>query len=74
MAFAEWMGREVFWESQKDHTGESLSQERDRQARAETARLRKQAEDDPHIQALMREMDAQLVKVLPAGVQPDETV
>ncbi|NWF38806.1 DNA polymerase III subunit gamma/tau [Mariprofundus sp. NF] len=72
MAFAEWLGREVFWESQKDHAGESLSQERDRQARAETARLRKQAEDDPHIQALMREMDAQLVKVLPAGVQPDE--
>lgn len=72
MAFAEWLGREVFWESQKDHAGESLSQERDRQAKAETARLRKQAEDDPHIQALMREMDAQLVKVLPAGVQPDE--
>ena len=72
MAFAEWLGREVFWESQKDHAGESLSQERDRQARAETARLRKQAEDDPHIQALMSEMDAQLVKVLPAGVQPDE--
>lgn len=72
MAFAEWLGREVFWESQKDHAGESLSQERDRQARAETTRLRKQAEDDPHIQALMREMDAQLVKVLPAGVQPDE--
>ena len=72
MIFAEWLGREVFWESQKDHEGESLSQERDRQARAETARLRKQAEDDPHIQALMSEMDAQLVKVLPAGVQPDE--
>ncbi|ATX80122.1 DNA polymerase-3 subunit gamma/tau [Mariprofundus aestuarium] len=73
LAFAEWLGREVFWESQKDHQGESLSQERDRQARAETARLRKAAEDDPHIHALMREMDAQLVRVLPAGVQPDET-
>jgi len=74
LAFAEWLGREVFWESQKDHEGESLSQERNRQARAETARLRKAAEDDPHVQALMSEMDAQLVRVLPAGVQPDETV
>ncbi|ATX81547.1 DNA polymerase-3 subunit gamma/tau [Mariprofundus ferrinatatus] len=73
LAFAEWLGREVFWESQKDHQGESLSQERDRQARNEIARLRKAAQDDPHVQALMREMDAQLVRVLPAGVQPDET-
>lgn len=71
LAFSEWLGREVFWESQKDHEGLSLSQERNRQARAETARLRKQAEDDPHIQALISEMDAQLLRVLPAGVQPD---
>jgi len=34
----------------------------------EEARLRKGAEDDPHVQALMREMDAKLVKVLPPGV------
>jgi len=72
LAFAEWLGREVFWESQKDHQGESLAQERDRQARQESARLRQSAEADPHVQALISEMDAQLVKVLPAGVQPDE--
>jgi len=72
LAFAEWLGREVFWESQQDHQGQSLAQERDRQARAESARLRQNAEADPHVQALMQEMDAQLVKVLPAGVQPDE--
>lgn len=70
MAFAEWLGREVLWESLAEHEGESLSQERARQARHEEARLRKGAEDDPHVQALMREMDARLVKVLPAGV-PD---
>jgi len=71
-AFAEWLGREVFWESQKDHEGESLSQERDRQARAEKERLRQGAERDPHVGALMQEMDAQLVKVLPAGVESED--
>ncbi|MFQ5345165.1 MAG: DNA polymerase III subunit gamma/tau [Mariprofundus sp.] len=73
MAFAEWLGREVLWESRTEHEGESLSQERARQARYEEARLRKGAEDDPHVQALMREMDARLVKVLPAGVSEDES-
>jgi len=68
LAFAEWLGREVLWESRAGQQGESLSQERQKQAQLEAARLRKGAEDDPHIQALMREMDAKLVKVLPAGV------
>ncbi len=72
MTFAEWLGREVLWESLAEHEGESLSQERARQARHEQARLRKGAEDDPHVQALMREMDARLVKVLPAGVPDNE--
>ena len=71
LAFAEWLGREVLWESRAEHEGESLSQERAKQARQEEARLRKGAEDDPHVQALMREMDAKLVKVLPAGVADD---
>jgi len=71
LAFAEWLGREVLWESRAEHEGESLSQERANQARQETARLRKGAEDDPHVQVLMREMDAKLVKVLPAGVADD---
>ncbi|MDQ6998993.1 MAG: DNA polymerase III subunit gamma/tau [Mariprofundus sp.] len=67
-AFAEWLGREVLWESAQQHKGASLSQERAKQTKMEEARLRKGAEDDPHVQALMREMDAKLVKVLPAGV------
>jgi len=73
LAFAEWLGREVLWESRTEHAGESLSQERAKQARQEEARLRKNAEDDPHVQSLMREMDAKLVKVLPAGVADDES-
>jgi len=69
-AFADWLGREVLWESRQQHhaDADSLSQERARQARTEEVRLRKGAEHDPHVQALMQEMDAKLVKVLPAGV------
>jgi len=69
MAFAEWLGREVLWESHQQHQGESLSQERAKKVRVEETRLRKGAEDDLHVQALMNEMDAKLIKVLPAGVE-----
>jgi len=68
LAFAEWLGREILWEARQGEDGESLSQERNRQSRAEMARMRQNAESDPHVQALMKEMDAQLVKVTPAGV------
>jgi len=73
LAFAEWLGREVLWESRAEHQGESLSQERARQSKLESAQLRKTAEDDPHVQALMQELDAKLVKVLPAGVAVNTT-
>ncbi|MDQ6993200.1 MAG: DNA polymerase III subunit gamma/tau [Mariprofundus sp.] len=67
-SFADWLGREVIWESQQAGEGESISQQRDRIARAEKAHLRQHAEADPHVQGLMQELDAQLVNVLPAGV------
>jgi len=67
-AFAEWLGREIFWESRQAGEGESISQERERMARVEKARMRQHAEADPHLQALMGEMDAQLINVLPPGV------
>jgi len=72
LAFMEWLGREVFWESKKDaHEGETLSEMRARQIEAEKERLRKLAEDDPHVQALMKEMDARLVRVRAAGTHDD---
>jgi len=71
-AFVDWLGREVLWESRQQDQGESLSQERSKQARAEEVRLRKGAENDPHVQALMQEMDAKLIKVLPAGVSGND--
>jgi len=72
LAFMEWLGREVFWESKQDaHDGETLSEMRIRQIEAEKERLRKLAEDDPHVQALMKEMDARLVRVRAAGTHDD---
>jgi len=71
-AFSEWLGREVFWESRQGQDGESLSQARVRMAKAEAERLRNNAESDPHVQALMREMDATLVGVTPAGIDAPE--
>jgi DNA polymerase III subunit gamma/tau len=73
MAFAEWLGREVFWESKEEHEGETLSQLRTQRAEAEEARLRAHAESDPHVQTLMRELDAQLVHVRPAGAQGEDS-
>jgi DNA polymerase-3 subunit gamma/tau len=73
MAFSEWLGREVFWESKDEHEGETLSQTRVRRATAEEARLKQHAEGDAHVQVLMQELGAQLVRVRPPGVlQHDE--
>lgn len=66
--FAEWLGREIFWESKQGQHGATLAEEREQKAKTEALRLRQNAENDPHIRALMQGMDAQLVKVLPAGV------
>ncbi|HXH64704.1 MAG TPA: DNA polymerase III subunit gamma/tau, partial [Mariprofundaceae bacterium] len=73
MAFAEWLGREVFWESKDEHQGETLSQVRTQRAEAEEARLRHQAESDPHVQALIQELDAKLMHVRPAGAQGEDS-
>jgi len=67
--FTDWLGCAVEWEARQMGEGESISQQRQRHARAEKARLRQHAEADPHVQSLMQEMDAQLVEVLPAGVE-----
>ncbi|MDX8401635.1 MAG: DNA polymerase III subunit gamma/tau [Mariprofundaceae bacterium] len=72
-AFAEWLGRDVLWESKAEEAGESLVAQRARRARAEAERLRRHAEQEPHVQALMREMDARLVDVRPPGAIESET-
>lgn len=73
-SFAEWLGREVFWEHKQDHGGESLSQMRARQARAEEEHRRQVALQDPHVQALMQEMGAHLLRVLPPGSAEEQQV
>jgi DNA polymerase-3 subunit gamma/tau len=73
MAFSEWLGREVFWESKDEHEGETLSETRVRRAADEEARLRHQAEGDAHVQTLVQELGAQLVRVRPPGVQDEDS-
>ncbi|RMG90970.1 MAG: DNA polymerase III subunit gamma/tau [Zetaproteobacteria bacterium] len=70
--FETWLGREVFWERRQEGSGESLSEQRRRRMQAEEERLRRIAEQDPHVRQLRERLDAELVKVLPAGVQDDE--
>jgi DNA polymerase-3 subunit gamma/tau len=68
LEFAEWLGREVMWEALQDQTaGESLSQERERLAADEKRRMWEHAENDPHVQKLMQEMDCRLSDVRPAA-------
>ncbi len=69
--FEAWLGREVFWERRQHGSGESLSEQRQRRIQAEEERLRRVAEQDPHVRLLREKLDAELVKVLPAGVQDD---
>lgn len=68
-AFAEWLGRDVFWEARQEQEGESLSELRQRQAETEKRHLWEHAESDPHLQTLMQSTGARLVDVRPAGVE-----
>ncbi len=71
--FQQWLQREVLWLAQEacDQSVETLSTQRQRRAREEQAHLWQQAEHDPHIQALVRELDCQLVAVHAKGCNDD---
>ncbi len=69
LAFAEWLGREVHWEQRQENEGESLTEARERMASAEQKRLWEEAESDPHVQAVVRELGAKLVHVSPHGAK-----
>ena len=71
-AFSDWLGRRVLWNESKEGAGvASLAAQREQEVRAEEQRLRRNAERDPHVHRLMQEVGAELVKVLPPGVDPD---
>jgi DNA polymerase-3 subunit gamma/tau len=71
LAFQEWIGRDVFWEAAQDSPAESLSQSRTKQAESEKRRLWEQAESDPHLKAMVKEMGVRLTNVRAAGVEPE---
>jgi len=67
LSFAEWLGREVHWEPKADQQGESVSVQRTRQAEARQQQLEKNAEDDPHVQALKQAFDGKIEAVRAPG-------
>jgi len=67
LSFAEWLGREIHWEPKADQQGESLSEQRARQADARQKQLEKGAENDPHVQALIGSFDAKIESVRAPG-------
>ncbi len=73
MAFAEWLGREVFWEPSTEEVGESLAARREREAAARMRRLEENALNDPHVRAVMEAFDARLERVHAPGASGEET-
>ncbi|MDT8375476.1 MAG: DNA polymerase III subunit gamma/tau [Mariprofundaceae bacterium] len=71
LAFQEWIGRDVFWEAAQETPAESLSQNRARQAESEKRRLWEQAENDPHLKAMVEKMGLRITNVRPPGVGPE---
>jgi len=67
MAFSEWLGREVHWEPKADQQGESLSEQRARQAEARQQQLEQSAENDPHVQGLINAFGAKVEHVRAPG-------
>jgi len=67
LAFAEWLGREVHWEPKADQKGETLSEQRSREAIARQRALEKSAQDDSHVQAVMQAFDGKIEAVRAPG-------
>jgi DNA polymerase-3 subunit gamma/tau len=72
LAFAEWLGREVYWEPKEDQEGETLAQVRDRQAQQLRKHLWDEAGNDPHVKMICDRLNAKLVEVHPAGIQEED--
>ncbi|MBF0282281.1 MAG: DNA polymerase III subunit gamma/tau [Zetaproteobacteria bacterium] len=62
ITFAEWLGRDVIWdEASFSHSQvESLAVTKAREAKAFQENLRREAEEDPHVQGLMATLDCTL--------------
>ncbi|MDQ6972777.1 MAG: hypothetical protein Q9M30_09015, partial [Mariprofundaceae bacterium] len=67
LAFAEWLGREVHWEPKADQKGETLSEQRSREAIARQRALEQSAQDDSHVRAVMQAFDGKIEAVRAPG-------
>jgi len=69
--FAQWLGKDVSWQERRDEAGESLLEQKQREKEAKTRQLWKNAEADPHVQALKHALNCRLVDVLPPSLPPN---
>ncbi|MDQ6979961.1 MAG: DNA polymerase III subunit gamma/tau [Ghiorsea sp.] len=75
--FETWLKRKVIWEKRTTEDGESLLEQKQREANEYTRKLWQAAESDPHVQALKEALNCRLVNVRPpetAFETPDELV
>ena len=63
--FETWLKRKVIWEKRTTEGGESLLEQKQREANEYTRKLWQDAESDPHVQALKEALNCRLVNVRP---------
>ncbi len=66
VAFERWLNKKIIWDTRHHHDNiESISTQRQKATEQATKQRWQYAREDPHVQALMKAMDATLVEVLP---------
>ncbi len=71
--FERWLGRPIIWDDEHhEESAQSIAEQRKAEQQAEQSRLWEHARKDPHIQGLVKALDASLTDVRPAGMAPQE--
>ncbi|WP_038250870.1 DNA polymerase III subunit gamma/tau [Ghiorsea bivora] len=70
--FESWLKRKVIWGKRTNEDGESLLEQKKREANEYTRKLWQDAESDPHIQALKEALNCRLVNVRPPEMPSTE--
>ena len=72
-SFSTWLNRDVDWALKTNESGESLLEQKQREADEYTRKIWQQAEADPNIIALKETLDCRLINVHPPKVHYEES-
>jgi len=72
-SFSKWLNRNVEWALKTNESGESLLEQKQREADEYTRKIWQQAEADPNIIALQETLDCRLINVHPPKVTYEES-